>query len=234
MKKSLLFSNIIIALLILLGDIIYMFVNGGLLVKTLTSLGFVLLGILNLWYLFKNENNKYRKFAIFMLVGLVFAFGGDVMLEIVFELGAGLFAIGHVFYFIAYCTLIKFRWLDLIPAFIIIIPVVLFIVFSPLFDFGGMLMEMVVIIYAIIISFMVDKAISNLIQNRNYLNIIIMIGSFLFMFSDFMLLFSNFAKVSRVFGVLCLSTYYPGQIVLAIAILFASFINSIDNPQEIQ
>lgn len=219
MKKTYLFANAVLVLLILIGDVFYT-LNGFVWLKALTSLCFVMLGFVNLVYLIKSGTN-YRKFAIFMLVGLIFSFAGDVMLEFIFELGAGLFAIGHIFYFVAYSTLIKFKWVDLVPALVIIIPVVLLITLSPLFDFGGIFMEIVCIIYAIIISLMVGKAISNLIRERTLLNIVLVVGSILFMFSDLMLLFSNFADVSRLFGILCLATYYPGQIVLALSLVFA-------------
>ena len=219
MKKSYLISNLLLAILILVGDVFYI-TTDFVWVKAITSVGFVLLGAINLCYLFK-VNAENKKFGVIMLIGLIFACAGDIALEFIFELGAGLFAIGHIFFFVAYCSLIKFNWKDLIPFAIIFIPVLLFILLAPIFEFGGIFMEIVCIVYALIISVMVGKAISNCVKDRSLLNIVILIGSILFMFSDLMLLFNNFTNLSRVFLILCLATYYPAEIILAISLLFA-------------
>ena len=217
MKKTFNILNIFLILAVCIGDIIYMFVDHSLLTKSLTSAGFVLLGIVNLIFAIKNKTNKL-KFAIIMVIGLTFAMLGDIVLEIEFIIGAALFAIGHIFYFIAYCTLIPFKWKDLIYGAIIFVPVTLFIILAPFFDFGGILMEMVCIIYAVIISCMVGKSISNYITDKNLLNLIILIGSALFMFSDFMLLLNVFADLPRIIGILCLVSYYPAECLLAFSI----------------
>lgn len=216
MNNSQKILNIALAILILVGDILYMTI-GGLLIKSLTSICFVALGAVNLIYALKSKTPK-RKFCIVMLVGLFFAMLGDILLEIEFVVGAALFAIGHIFYFAAYCTLSKFNPKNLIPSACIFVPVSLIILFVPIFDFGGTFMQIVCLVYALIISLMVGKSISNLIKEKNFLNIILVVGSVLFMFSDFMLLFDVFADVPRIFGILCLSTYYPAEILLAYSI----------------
>lgn len=218
MKKIWNILNIILISLVCIGDILYIFHNHSLLVKSLTSAGFVIIGIINLIFAIKNKSDKL-KFAIIMLTGLTFAMLGDIVLELHFILGAALFAIGHVFYFIAYCALIPFKWKDLIYGAIIFIPVTLFIIFAPFFDFGGILMEIVCIVYAVIISCMVGKSISNYTQDRSLLHLIILVGSILFMFSDFMLLLNNFADLHRVILILCLASYYPAECFLAYSIL---------------
>ena len=156
-----------------------------------------------------------------MLIGLTFAMLGDILLEIYFIVGAGLFAIGHVFYFISYCQVIKFKWIDLIAGVIIFVPAILLITLVPIFDFGGMLMQMVCVVYAIIISIMVGKAITNLLKQRTVLNILLVVGSCLFFFSDLMLLLDVFANFGQLVTVLCLATYYPAQCVLAYSMLHA-------------
>lgn len=216
MKKTFNILNILLILAVCVGDILYM-IDRTLLTKSLTSAGFVLLGIINLIYHCKNHLN-HRNFAITMVVGLTFAMLGDIILEIEFIIGAALFAIGHIFYFIAYCFLLKFQWKDLIYGAVIFVPVTLFIILAPIFDFGGILMEMVCIVYALIISCMVGKAISNFVREKSLLHLIILIGSALFMFSDFMLLLNVFADMPRVIGILCLATYYPAECLLAFSI----------------
>ena len=88
----------------------------------------------------------------------------------------------------------------------------------PIFDFGGAFMQIVCVLYALIISCMLGKAVSDLITNKNIFSIIVAVGSFLFFFSDLMLLFDVFAAVDAWAGALCLATYYPAQCLLAYSI----------------
>ena len=218
MKKTIYGLNIILSLLILVGDIIYMQTH-GLVVKSITSALFVVLGIINLIYALKNKTN-YKKFAWTMVVGLFFAMLGDILLEIQFIVGAALFAMGHIFFFISYCFIHKFNFKDLLYGAIIFVPATLIIIFAPIFEFNGILMQIVCVVYAIIISCMVGKAINNFIIKKDKLTLMVLIGSVLFIVSDLCLLFNVFADVPRFIGVLCLITYYPAEIVLASAILF--------------
>ena len=219
MKKNFNILNLCLIIAVLIGDVFYM-IYGTLLIKSITSAGFVLLAAINLFYALKNKT-PHKKFCITMLVGLFFAMMGDIILEVHFVFGAALFAVGHVFYFVAYTFLSKFKWEDLIYAIVILVVVVPFILFVPIFDFGGVFMQIVCVAYAIIISCMVSKSISNFIQNKSRLNLIIMVGSILFMFSDLMLLLNVFANLPRVIGILCLATYYPAECLLAYSILKA-------------
>lgn len=212
--------NIVLVIAVLVGDVFYM-LESELWIKALTSLGFVGLGILNVIYA-KNHKSDKDKFIALMLIGLTFAMLGDIFLNIYFISGAVLFAIGHVFYFLAYCSLKKFKWTDLIAGALIFIPATLFITLAPIFNFDSIVMELVCIFYALVISCMVGKSITNLIRERSLLNLIVFIGSFLFMFSDIMLLINVFAQSSQVFGALCLGTYYPANCILAIAIALSS------------
>lgn len=216
--------NIILILAIVVGDICYTTL-GGLWLKGLTSLFFVLLGACNVFFLAKCKREDL-KFGIFMLIGLFVCFVADIVLNLNFMFGAIIFALGHVFYIIAYSIHKKLKISDLIPSVIIFVPVTLLIVFLPIFNFGGIVMELVCIIYALIISIMVGKSISNFIREKSLLNLLIMIGSLLFMFSDLMLLFANFANVSRLFDILCLATYYPGQAMLASSFYFGNKLNN--------
>ena len=90
----------------------------------------------------------------------------------------------------------------------------------PIFDFGGIIMHLVCITYAAIISCMVGKSISNYIHNKTLLNLIILVGSALFCFSDLSLVFSCFSSVfpKVLTNVLCLGTYYPAECILAYSI----------------
>ena len=216
MKKINIF-NLTMAILLIMADVVFILV-GSLLTKTIASLIFVVIGFVNLIYLLKV--NKQKSLSAYLLfIGLCFACLGDIFLEIEFIVGAILFAVGHVFYFISYCKLQKFQWKDLIYSAIIFVPSLIIILFVPIFDFGGVVMQVLCCVYAFVISIMVGKAISNFVQTKSSLNLIILLGSVLFFFSDFMLLFSVFSNLGRVFSVLCLATYYPAENLLAYSIL---------------
>lgn len=219
MKKIAQVFNYIMFALILVGDVFYI-IKGTLLIKSITSSLFVLLGAINLGFAIATKTNKL-KFCIILFVGLVSAMLGDILLEIEFIVGAGFFALGHVFFFVSYCTLVKFNWKDLIYGTCIFVPCVLFITLATMFTFESILMEIVCVVYAIIISLMVGKAIANFVKEHSVLNLIILIGSVLFIVSDFMLLLEIFGGFGRVAGILCLSTYYPAEIMLAFSIFIA-------------
>ena len=216
MKKINIF-NAVMASLIIFADIGFI-ILGGLTTKTIASLLFVVLGFVNLIYLLRVKQKKSTS-AYLMFIGLCFACLGDIFLEIQFIVGAILFAIGHVFYFVSYCKIIKFKRKDLLFSALIFVPSLCVILFVPIFDFGGVTLQILCCVYALVISIMLGKATANFVKDKTGLNIIILIGSMLFFFSDLMLLFSVFASVTNAFLVLCLSTYYPAEILLAHSIL---------------
>lgn len=214
MKKNIFIVNMALLLVLLALDVAYIVV-GTLALKACASAVFVIIGIVNLIYAILNKADL--KFPIIMMIGLVFAMLGDIILNIHFIAGAALFGVGHVFFLIAYNFLNKFSWKDIVCSLVIFIPSMLFIVLAPIFDFNGIVMEIVAVVYAFIISFMVGKAISNLIQKRSLINIIITIGSVLFFLSDLMLLLGNFASLPVV-GIICLVLYYPAEFLLAFSL----------------
>ncbi len=232
MKKLAILLNSIAFALILIVDILYI-IFGDLWLKGTASGLFVLLGIINLIFALKLKTDK-RSFCILILIGLVFAMLGDIILNIHFISGAVLFAIGHIFFFASYCALTKFSWKDLIYTAIIFVVAVCIITLVPIFDFGGIVMELVCIFYALVISCMLGKAISNFISTKSILALVILIGSALFFFSDLMLLFNKFGGVGNWAGFLCLITYYPAEFVLALSILFATTIFALNKNNDVK
>ena len=109
-EKALLGANLVLMIAVFIGNYFYL-TEGGLLLKSLCSGGFALMGIINLCLALKNKTNELR-FCVSMAVGLVFAMLGDIVLGFDFIIGAGLFAIGHICYFIAYSMLEKIKILD--------------------------------------------------------------------------------------------------------------------------
>lgn len=208
--------NIALILGVVLGDICYMSL-GTTVIKGVTSGLFVLLGMVNLTYVLVNHPQNFR-FPLTMVVGLVFAMLGDILLNIEFTVGAILFAIGHVCYFLAYTFNVKFQWRDLFYGLALFVPAFIFIMCFPLFKFGGAFMQSICVFYALIISVMVGKAMINCRKERNCRNVLILIGSLLFFFSDLMLLLNVFGDLPKFVDLLCLATYYPAQCCLAYAI----------------
>lgn len=198
-------------------------------IKPIDSALFVLCGVANLIMLYKFKNSKNIWKAFVMLAGLIFACIGDIVLISNFMLGAIFFAIGHVIFIVFFFLIQKFDYKDIIFSLLITAFCLLLIFLLPVFDFGPYLP--IVAVYAVIISFMLGKALSNFVSKRSIPNLIIFLGAFLFFFSDFMLVLSNFAHLGRIFSHLCLATYYPAEFLLAISI-FTTTYEGVEIPQQ--
>lgn len=218
MKRLIVVLNLLVLAAVITLDVL-LILSPSIVLKSTASACFVLGGIINVAYALKHGANK--KFTVLMLIGLVFAMAGDVVNypkgDLYFITGTALFALAHVFYIIAYYFLNKFRVTDVIFAACIFLPSALFITLAPIFDFGGALMETVCVVYALILSLMVGKALSNL-RLRSAVSIIIAVGSVLFFVSDLSLLLNMFGKINAIPRILCLATYYPAQFILAFAV----------------
>jgi len=226
-EKKIILFNIIFAVIVVAFDVIYAIFSNPWVFKTTTSMLFVAGGVVNLIIAYRSgfADNKYKKFAYLMMIGLIFAMLGDILLipKELFIVGAGLFAVGHVFFYIAYLQLSKFSWRDIICSAIIFTASLLVILLYKGFTFEG-IMQIVVIIYALIISLMLGKALSNLfVKDMPTLSKwIIFIGSLMFFLSDLFLLFYMFGGKLIVFDNLCLGFYYPAEVLLATSIYYAS------------
>lgn len=215
--------NLLFLITIIITDVMYMFINGNeYIFKTLPTITFVIGGLVNLIYVLKHNEkyNEFSKFKYFMMAGLVSAALGDILLIDFFVLGVTFFALGHVLFFISFCFVIRINLLDLIVSLIIFIPVLLLLLLYKGFNFNGLLP--VIILYALIISFMMGKTISNLIRENTKKNLLLVIGSMLFTLSDLVLVFRLFAGAPRIFSVLCVALYYPAEFFLAYSILYIS------------
>ncbi|MBQ1274944.1 MAG: lysoplasmalogenase [Cellulosilyticum sp.] len=217
MKKTFITTNAIMLALILIFDVCYM-IKGGLFFKSIASMLFVGTGFINLKYCMNNKTNL--RFPIWMMVALIWAMIGDILIVTNFILGAAAFAVGHIFYFVAYCMLDKINRRDFLCGISIMAIALSIILFIPFLDFESQLMLGVCCTYAVIISFMVGKAISNVWQEKNLLNKVIVVGSILFFISDFMLMLDVFGNISTA-SYLCLATYYPAQFLLAFSLLIS-------------
>lgn len=194
--------------------------------KIFTSLCFLLIALLS--YL-SNANNL--KYFLFIFIGLVFSFLGDILLGIkaknskskntLIILGGFNFAITHILYSLCFITLSGLHIRDFIFAIFLSFILLSTLKCNKKIDFNNSLLP--ISIYCLIISFMVCKAISLVtITSLNlHLLMLLILGAILFIISDYILAFVILYKdcpkyVSR----LNLIFYYIGQILIALSILY--------------
>lgn len=187
--------------------------------KALASVLFIITGIVGYKKIKKN-----RMYFIWILLGLVFSFGGDVFLElyttrgILFINGVASFALAHIMYFIGFCSLRKLNIIDIIIGIAIATPLIL-LQLSGGFEYGGM--KLIVIVYTILISLMVSKAISlhSYYRNGKKAVTLTIAGALMFLVSDIILLFLFFSKgVFYELNYVNLIIYYVGQGLLALSL----------------
>ena len=211
--------NLVLCILTAIGGLCYNTIAHNLVMKTIASLGFTLIGVLNLTHGIR-QGKEGQQFAKLMVAGLTIGMAADIVLEIHFMLGALIFALGHVFYILAYHRLRRFEIRDLIWGCFLLAALLGCILFLPIFDFGGVVMQGVCIFYAVLLSIMFGKAFANFKKAPKTLTKMLAIGSALFAFSDTMLLFSFFADTPAIVGSLCVNSYYPGQALIAASLLW--------------
>ena len=216
--------NILSIIIILYHSVIYQTHGYTALLKVSTSAMFVMLGLINLSYAFISKQ-KNIKFYMFMSLGLAFACLGDYLILSNFVYGAGSFALGHILFVIAYCFVSKIKKLDLLFSLCLYIGCLVFLLGCPLLNFDNNVFKIVCIIYALIISLMVGKALGNFINNKNYATLTIVLSSVVFFFSDLMLVLGWFVKDIEWADNVCLGTYYPALTFLAFSMLLMSFVN---------
>lgn len=156
-------------------------------------------------------------FIIAMALGLGFAVLGDVLIQSSFLQGAAAFGVGHLGFLVAYCTLQKPRPLDFLLSGVIFLGVLLFFKLSPL-HFDLRVYKIACVLYALVISFMLGKAIALLIGGGSLFTGVIAAGAALFFCSDFFLLLHQFLHAGSWADRACLSTYYPALCLLALSL----------------
>lgn len=217
-KYAFVLLNALLILAVLAGDCLYMR-HGTLRLKGTVSAGFVAIGACNTVYALISRGAGL-KYPLTMLAGLVFAMLGDVYLGISFFQGVGFFAAGHVLYFASFSALEGLRRRDLLPMAAIMLASVMILKLTPWFNLKNRTTEAVVLGYAVVISGMLGKAVSNVLRRRSGLNLLLAAGSALFYFSDLMLALGRFGNGPDFTGTLCLATYYPAQCLLGLSIYF--------------
>lgn len=213
------FRNLNIFLMIAaMGCLVYYDYQGGIFLKGFTSFWFALLGFVNLVYGWKSG---CRSFLLLLEIGLILSAAADVILWHHFVLGTGIFAVGHLFYFAAFCTAEKIRAGDLIPIGAAAMVSLFAALGTPFIRTEGV-MTCVLAGYAVVISCMLGKAIANILRAKTRSRWLMLVGGILFWFSDLMLAISIFGSGGKVTNFLCMYSYWPGQTILAHAMFHAA------------
>ena len=189
--------------------------------KCICSASFALLGAANLAYAVATRAEN-RKFYIGMEAGLVLAFLGDYLIGYDFIVGAATFALGHICFVAAYCFMQKMQKTDYLLSGVLFLGCLLFLLFCPWLTFDVPIFRIVCIVYALIISTMLGKAVGNFLCQKNLANGIIATASALFFFSDLMLVFDWFIGRWSWTSHACMGTYYPALCFLALSMCVRS------------
>ena len=214
-QKTLLVINIVLIAAICIMNYFYQSNHFMRVLKCTCSGMFALLGLINLFYSRKTKQTN-EKFFLYMAAGLVFAFLGDVVIDWSFIPGAAIFALGHVFFVVAYCRLERIQKLDYMISGGVFLACVIFL-FSPLVTFDVPVFRIVCLVYAMIISSMLGKAFGNFFRNKTGLTATIAAASFLFFFSDLMLVCDWFIGIWDWAPNACMGTYYPALCLMALS-----------------
>ena len=212
--KKLAIVNVIIAVAVFIGNYFYQSLGFSYPIKIMCSSGFAIMGIINMLYAYKRVEEK--RVLLFMSLGLVFAFLGDVAINPNFILGVVFFASGHIFFVVSYLVYKKLDKLDVLLSAGLGIFAVGFILFFPYILFDVPALKYVVLLYAVIIYIMVGKSVGNAICDKSTFTGMIVAGSLLFFLSDMMLLLAWFSTIEgRWTSNVCMGVYYPGLCLLA-------------------
>ncbi len=223
-QKVMLGLNLVVIVAVFVLNYFYQSNGFDFTLKCICSGSFALLGVINLVYSLATKADN-KKFYIGMSAGLILAFLGDVLIRYDFIIGAATFALGHVCFVVAYCFMQRLQKLDYIISGTLFLGCLIFLLFCPWLTFEVEVFRIVCIVYALIISTMLGKAVGNFVREKNLVNVTIAVASVLFFFSDLMLVFDWFIGLWSWTDHACMGTYYPALCLLA----FSMYMKSIKN-----
>ncbi len=160
-------------------------------------------------------------YVVGVLVGLVLSLGGDIALMFqenrkAFTLGLGFFLLAHVAYTVVFTILGHFSAWDVVSLMVLLAAGLSFYtLIKP--NLGRL--QVPVIIYIIVISVMVNRAVSTLINPFSFNTgqaVMITMGAVLFYISDVILAANRFWKAWK-YHHISLVFYYIGQLLIALA-----------------
>ncbi len=189
-------------------------VRARFILKPLATL--LVIAVAGLAFLEPTQNLIY---TVGVLIGLIFSLGGDVALMFenrrAFLLGLISFLLAHIAYTITFTALTGFSALDVVSTILLVILGVGFYRFiAP--NLGTL--RVPVIVYIIVISVMVNRAIATLASPifGQAQAAMIALGAILFYISDMLLAAARFWRPFR-YHRISLAFYYAGQLLLALA-----------------
>lgn len=185
--------------------------RGNLGLKMATSSCFVLDAIL--WFAIKSKRQK--RFPIILLAGIIWMFLGDLFIYYHFIIGAIAFAVGHIFYLVAYGILYPIKKRAILYASVLFLIAFIIVEFDPLLQFDPPYMSYLCLSYALIISCMTAVSISNHLALKTKLSFVLCLGSVLFYLSDIMVLFNAFAIDKWIYTHIGHILYFPGQFIVS-------------------
>ncbi|CAG0936402.1 putative membrane protein [Thermoflexales bacterium] len=188
--------------------------------KPISTLLVIIIALLS--FLEPGHNQVY---TVGILVGLLLSLGGDVALMFqenrrAFGVGLGLFLLAHVAYTVVFLRMGRFSGWDILSAGLLLsVGVSLYALMQP--NLGAL--RLPVAIYIIVISLMVNRAVSVLAGSAlsNVPGVMVVVGAVLFYVSDVILAASRFWRTWRYHRV-SLAFYYSGQLLLALAASFVA------------
>lgn len=166
------------------------------------------------------EPRQNLTYTVGVLIGLLFSFGGDMALMFQehrkpFVIGLILFLLAHIVYAVVFTLLGRFSALDLLSGFVLL---VVGVGFYALIQANLGSMRIPVILYIVVISIMVHRAVSTFanpaIDTGQALTITA--GAIVFYISDVILAASRFWRSWR-YHRISLAFYYTGQTLIALA-----------------
>lgn len=199
------------------------------LVKSLTSFGFLTIGLVAFFYL-----DHVEKWHIIMAIGLALGLMGDVFLaskgvvedryvEPLLLAGLVFFLLGHVAYISVFVILSEaFSYFTLIP--VVACPILMFI----LMQLGVIIVKkekIPILVYSAVLGLMLGQAVNYAVENTfSTRSTFFFVAAILFLFSDFMLTLFNFGKPklkgSSLVTSFYMPSYYIAQCLFALAIIF--------------
>lgn len=223
-QKLLLAVNIVIISAVFVLNYFYQSNGFDFTFKCICSGSFAILGVINLIYALVTKADN-RNFHIGMSAGLILAFLGDYLIGYDFIIGAATFAVGHICFVAAYCSTQRMQKLDFAISGGLFLGCVIFLLFCPLLTFEVGMFRIVCIVYALIISTMLGKAIGNFLREKSVTNGTIAVASTLFFFSDLMLVLDCFIGLWSWTDHACMGTYYPALCLLALSMCIKELYN---------
>jgi len=186
--------------------------------KTLTSLAFVAAALLAL-----RENPGAAGYALWILTGLALSVGGDILLVYgerprAFLWGLSLFLLAHIAYGVVFTMVSGLQVWDAV-FFLLLTGIGVTVRRFARIDLREM--TIAVALYLLAISYMAAQAFSiYLAQGPTALAVMSGLGALLFFASDSFLAWNKFKRPFTAYSALNLLTYYTGQLLLALSILY--------------